>query len=231
MAPKERWQVFPDAATLATQAADFILNAAKAAIAARGVFYFVLAGGRTPESAYQRLRDAQAEWKNWQIYFGDERCLPANDPERNDAMARRAWLDHVPLPARNIHPIPAEDGAQAAARRYAEILRRVPEFDLVLLGLGEDGHTASLFPGQPPGLNPDEPEALAVTAAPKPPRQRVSLSAARLSRTRQALFLVCGKSKCDAVLAWRGGADIPSRHISAAQGVDIFVDRAAWPEM
>lgn len=231
MAPQERWQVFPDAATLATQAAGFILNAAAAAIAARNVFHLVLTGGRTPETAYRRLRDAKAEWHKWQIYFGDERCLPVNDPERNDGMARRAWLDHVPIPSENIHSIPAENGPEPAARRYAELLRGVPDFDLVLSGLGEDGHTASLFPGKPLGLKKNDPDALAILDSPKPPPQRVSLSAARLNRTRQGLFLVAGESKRDALKKWRAGADIPARHISAAQGMDVYIDRAAWPEM
>jgi 6-phosphogluconolactonase len=145
-------------------------------------------------------------------------------------MARRAWLDHIRIPPVNIHPIPAEHGAEKGAQRYAEILRHVTEFDLVLLGLGEDGHTASLFPGHVLGLGGNDVEVMAVRTAPKPPLERVSLSAARLSRARRALFLVGGESKRDAVKAWRAGADIPARHIAPALGVDVYVDRAAWPE-
>jgi len=222
-----RWQVFPDAAALAEAAATMILAAARAS---HGAFHLVLAGGRTPQAVYDRLRDAETDWERWQIYFGDERCLPLADPGRNDTMARRAWLGRVPLPRQNIHSIPAELGAEEAAERYAEIVQRVREFDFVLLGLGEDGHTASLFPGNPPGWHESGPEVLAVREAPKPPAERVSLSAARLSRARQVLFLVTGESKRDAVRAWRAGADIPARHIAPATGVDVFVDRAAWPE-
>lgn len=225
-----RWQVFPDAATLAEQAAALISGAARAAIAAHGAFHLVLAGGNTPKAAYELLRECGADLDRWQIYFGDERCLPRGDPGRNDSMACRAWLDHVAIPPANIHSVPAELGAEQGAQRYAEILRRAPQFDLVLLGLGEDGHTASLFPGQPYGLERNQLDVVAVRHAPKPPPERVSLSAARLSRARRVLFLVGGESKREAVKRWRAGADIPARHVTPAQGIDVYVDRAAWPE-
>ena len=229
VAPTTRWQVFADAAALAGQAAVLVLETARAAIAARGVFHLVLAGGNTPKDAYERLRECGANWAKWQIYFGDERCLPRGDPGRNDTMARRVWLDHISIPPVNIHPIPAELGAGRGAQRYAEILIRVPEFDLVLLGLGEDGHTASLFPGQP-GMETNAADVVAVVAAPKPPAERVSLSAARLSRAQRVLFLVSGEAKREAVRAWRAGEDVPVRHIAPPAGADVYVDRTAWPE-
>lgn len=229
-APTTRWQVFPDGAALADQAAALILDAARAAITARGVFHLVLAGGNTPKEAYERLREAGANWAKWQIYFGDERCLPRGDPERNDTMARRAWLNHIRIPPVNVHPIPAEQGAEKGAQRYAEILRRAPEFDLVLLGLGEDGHTASLFPGRKEGLGLGDAEVIAVSAAPKPPPERVSLSAARLSCAQRVLYMVGGNSKREAVQMWRADADIPPRYIKPTLGIDVYIDRAAWPE-
>ena len=229
-APTTRWQVFPDGAALADQAAALILDAARAAITARGVFHLVMAGGLTPKDAYERLREVGANWAKWQIYFGDERCLPRGDPERNDTMARRAWLDHIRIPPVNIHPIPAEHGAEKGAQRYAEIVHRVTEFDLVLLGLGEDGHTASLFPGRQEGLGMSDADVIAVRAAPKPPPERVSLSAARLSRAQRVLYMVGGESKRAAVKLWRAGADIPPQHITPTLGIDVYVDRAAWPE-
>ena len=229
-APKLRWQVFPDGAALADQAAALILDAARAAITERGVFHLVLAGGNTPKNAYERLRESGANWAKWQIYFGDERCLPRGDPGRNDIMARRAWLDHIRIPPVNIHPIPAEHGAEKGAQRYAVTLRRVLEFDLVLLGLGEDGHTASLFPGRQEGLGKNETEVVAVRAAPKPPPERVSLSAVRLSRAQRVLYMVGGESKREAVKLWRADADIPPRYITPTLGIDAYVDRAAWPE-
>jgi 6-phosphogluconolactonase len=221
------WQVFSDADALRERAADLVLEAAQAAIAARRAFHIALAGGRTPLAVYARLAEAKAEWGGWQVYFGDERCLPVGDPGRNDTMARRAWLDRVPLPRANLHPIPAELGPKAAAARYTEILRAVSDFDLVLLGLGEDGHTASLFPGQQLGAGPEDPVVLEVHAAPKPPRERVSLSAWRLGRARRVLVLVSGAAKRAAVHAWRAGANIPAAHIVPTGGVDVLLDEAA----
>jgi 6-phosphogluconolactonase len=103
-------------------------------------------------------------------------------------------------------------------------LQRLGDVDLVLLGLGEDGHTASLFPGHDWGVVPNSPDVLAVFDAPKPPPQRVSLSAARLSRAREVLFLVEGASKRDAVARWRMGADIPARSVRPSAGVDVLVE-------
>ena len=137
-------------------------------------------------------------------------------------MAGLAWLDHVPLPAAHRHAIPAELGAERAAA-YAAELRGVGDFDLVLLGLGEDGHTASLFPGHDWGEAPDAPDALAVLDAPEPPPERVSLSAARLSRSREVLFLVAGPSKREALARWRAGERIPAAAIRPATGVDVLV--------
>jgi len=186
----------------------------------------VLAGGDTPRTAYQRLRERAAEWAAWHVYFGDERCVPRDDPARNSRMAGEAWLDHVALPALQLHAIPAELGPDAAAKAYAGTLQPVGEFDLVLLGLGEDGHTASLFPGHEWGTNPRSPDALAVFDAPKPPPQRVSLSAARLSRARQVLFLVSGEAKHKAIFDWRAGKNIPARAITPVAGVDVLVESA-----
>lgn len=216
-------RVFPDSAALHAAAAGYILDSARAAIVARGVFRLVLAGGETPRAVYARLAAARADWDRWQVYFGDERCLPLGDAQRNDCMARTAWLDRVPIPPVNVHSIPAELGADAAAGRYADALAAIDDFDLVLLGLGEDGHTASLFPGQPTGGA----DVLAVHAASKPPQERVTLSAARLSRTRQALFLVTGAGKRAALMAWRQGRDIPARRIAPPGGVALWTDASA----
>jgi 6-phosphogluconolactonase len=225
--PITRWQVFPDAKRLAAHAAELILGSASGAIAARGLFHLVLAGGRTPRAVYARLATALADWPRWQLYFGDERCLPAGDPGRNDAQARRVWLGHVPIPPANVHAIPAERGAERAAEQYAATLQAAPDFDLVLLGLGEDGHTASLFPGLPAGAAPGGPDVLAVHGAPKPPPERVTLSAARLARARRVVFLVTGPDKRTAVAAWRRGADLPARLIAPAGGVEVLLDADA----
>jgi 6-phosphogluconolactonase len=169
------------------------------------------------------LRDAKTDWSRWQVWFGDERCLPSDDPQRNSAMATQALLAHVPVPASQVHTIPAELGADEAARRYVDALRGVGDFDLVLLGLGEDGHTASLFPGRDWGESPEDPDALAVHGAPKPPPERVSLCAARLSRSREVLFLADARGKRAALMRWRAEEEIPARAIRPGAGVDVLV--------
>lgn len=218
-----RWIGVADALELRQVAYRRILDAAARAIDQRRQFLIVLAGGGTPREVYRMLR-MDTDWSRWHVYFGDERCLPVGDAERNSAMVADAWLDHVPIPRDHVHAIPAELGATAAALAYAEALHGVGAFDLVLLGLGEDGHTASLFPGRDWGVAADAPDALPVFDAPKAPPQRVSLSAVRLSRTRGLLFLVAGESKRGAVKHWRMGADIPARAIHPEAGVDVLVE-------
>ncbi len=142
-------------------------------------------------------------------------------------MARETWLDQVTIPDQQIHPMPAELGADAAAAAYAKLVEDLPAFDLVLLGLGEDGHTASLFPGQSIGLEADSPAAVPVYGAPKPPPERISLSAARLSQAEKVIFLVNGREKAAAVKRWRDGQDIPASRIAPAAGVDVFVSADA----
>jgi 6-phosphogluconolactonase len=219
-----RWIAVADVGELRRAACGRILDAAARAIAKRGAFAISLAGGNTPRDVYAMLRAAATDWSRWHIYFGDERCAPREDPERNSRMAREAWLDHVPIPPARIHEIAAELGPEEGAAKYAQALRTVGDFDLALLGLGEDGHTASLFPGHDWGDAPGAPDAIAVLEAPKPPPKRISLSASRLSRSREVLFLVAGESKRDAVAKWRSGANIPARAIRPPSGVDVLVE-------
>lgn len=222
-----RWHAVPDAASLQANALARVLAAARDAITQHGAFDIVLAGGNTPRQLYRALRRADTDWNRWHIWFGDERCAPPDDPERNSRMARDEWLDHVAIPTVNIHAIPAEAGAREAATLYARELRTADTFDLVLLGLGEDGHTASLFPGHDWGAHADSPDALAVFDAPKPPPERVSLSATRLSNAHAVLFLVEGAGKRDAVAAWKHGDAIPAASIAPEVGVDVLLDAAA----
>ena len=219
-----RWHAMADVGAICAEVAARTLAAAKVAQRERGRFVVVLAGGNTPRGVYESLRVADADWSRWHVYFGDERCAPRTDPERNSRMADSTWLDHVPIPAGQRHAMPAELGPVEAARRYATTLEPVGEFDLVLLGLGEDGHTGSLFPGHELGQSEEAPSTLAVLDAPKPPPARVTLSAHRFSWTRQALFLVAGEGKRDAVRRWRAGEDLPARAITPGVGVDVFVE-------
>lgn len=221
-----RWHAVAGERILQQTAIETILANAARAIQERGQFHLVLAGGNTPRGIYQELSAAQTDWSAWHIYFGDERCLPPADPARNSRMAEEVLLAHVPIPPFQLHTIAGELGAFEAARLYAEVLHAVDDFDLVLLGLGDDGHTASLFPHHEWAAAPGSPDTLAVFDAPKPPLERVSMSAARLSRARQVVFLVRGKSKRRAVAEWRAGKDIPARAIRPVAGVDVLVESA-----
>ncbi|GBL44523.1 6-phosphogluconolactonase, eukaryotic type [Sulfuriferula multivorans] len=220
-----RWHFVNAVEQLVEAAFIRIHAAAREALRERGVFHLVLAGGTTPRALYARMNGMDTDWRGWHVWFGDERCLAADHPERNSRMAQDAWLASSAIPAAQIHTIPAELGAPAAANAYVNTLRNVEEFDLVLLGLGEDGHTASLFPGHDWGTCPDSPDVLAVRDAPKPPPERVSLSARRLGRARAVLFLVSGAGKCDAVAAWRRDEPIPAAAIRPVAGVDVLVER------
>jgi 6-phosphogluconolactonase len=224
-----RWHEFDSQAGLEHAALRFILQSADQAIAARGTFRIVLAGGNTPRGIYRSLRSAATSWPAWHIYFGDERCLPADSPDRNSTMAAAEWLHHVAIPARQIHIIPAELGAESAAVLYALELADVETFDLVLLGLGEDGHTASLFPGRTWEHAPLLPTVIAVVDAPKPPPQRVTLSPERLSHASRVLYLVSGAEKRQAVVNWRKGVAIPASRIRPPAGADVFISISGDP--
>ena len=214
-----RWHRFDSQQAINQATVDKILVLADEAIRARGAFRIVLAGGSTPKSVYAMLKDVQADWAHWHIYHNDDRCLPVDHPERNSLMARQTWLNHVAIPANQIHDIPAELGNIEGAKAYAQTIAGVPEFDLVLLGLGEDGHTASLFPGHPVD---NSAEVVPVFDAPKPPPERITMSQQRLSRTREVIFLVTGAGKQQAVDDWRAGVEIPATLITPANGVDVY---------
>ena len=214
-----RWHTFQTQDEINQAALNRILAAAQQAISERGSFSIVLAGGSTPKSVYALLKDADADWSKWHIFHNDDRCLPVNDVERNSLMARTTWLDHVAIPAHQIHDIPAELGNVEGAKVYAKKLSGVATFDLVLLGLGEDGHTASLFPGQAVDNSAD---AVPVFNAPKPPANRITVSQQRLSNAREVIFLVTGAGKQDAVNDWRNGVSIPATLIRPKNGVDVY---------
>jgi len=220
------WIVLEDAEAVARRACDEILKIAQNAIEARGRFSIVLAGGTTPERCYALLAQSESDWNHWHVYLGDERCLPVDDPERNSLMAARTLTDQVPIPSDQVHPIPAELGAEAAAQTYETILKDALPFDLVLLGMGEDGHTASLFPGHE---HPQDALVLPVHDAPKPPPDRISLSPKALGSCRELLFLITGAGKQTAVKAWRDGAALPIAGISSQGRARVMIDQTAMP--
>jgi 6-phosphogluconolactonase len=215
-----RLHSFTSVEVLTDIAAAAIEAAANASIAARGKFHIVLAGGRTPQAVYAKLSRLNTDWRAWHIYFGDERCLPSGDANRNDTMAFQQWLSESPIPRAQIFPMPSERGAEEGAAAYCQIVQSIDLFDLVLLGLGEDGHTASLFPGHHWSGAP----AIAVHNSPKPPADRISLSAERLSQAREVWFLVTGVDKANAMRQWQQGEPLPAAAIQTPNGVDIYTD-------
>jgi 6-phosphogluconolactonase len=224
-----KWRVFPDADELARALADALCAEAAAAIAARGAFHLVLAGGSTPRALYCALMERQAGDANWHVWYGDERCLPLDHPERNSVMAESAWLSASRIPPENRRPIPAEQGSQDAVALYAGWLAGVEDFDLVLLGMGEDGHTASLFPEHDWGMAPSSPDVLFVQDAPKPPSERVSLSVARLSRSQCVWFVITGSGKRHALRRWAWQEPMPVTAVQGRQQTVAWVDALAWP--
>lgn len=222
-----RWHVFPSPAEVVARLSAAVAAQAAQALAERSRYLIVLAGGETPRPLYEGLCKLDTDWSRWTIYFGDERCLPRGDPGRNDVMARSAWLDHVPIPRDEIHSVPAELGAAAAASRYAALLANVGRFDTTLLGLGEDGHTASLFPGLPTGAELGSPDVLAVEGAPKPPAERVTLTARRLAAAAHVELLAVGAAKSEALRQLRRGARIPISAVAPATGLGVWADAAA----
>ena len=216
-------------------AADRFVQLARQAVAAHGRFSVALAGGSTPQKMYRLLaqspRQEQIDWPNVHIFWGDERFVAPNDPDSLWRMARETFLDEVPLPAANIHPM-ATVGLTpaAAAAQYAGTLARffAPgpiRFDLILLGLGNDGHTASIFPGQTAVITSPEPVA-PVTDAPKPPPIRLTLTFGVINQAANVIFLVTGEEKAAAVAQVLSG----ERDLSQwpAQGVQLENGRLLW---
>jgi 6-phosphogluconolactonase len=215
--------------------------------AARGQAHVVLTGGRIGIAALAALavspaRDA-VDWQAVDLWWGDERFLPAGDPERNETQARAALLDRLPLNPAQVHPMPPSDGpdgddVDAAAARYAETLRAasrpedhgpVPAFDVVLLGVGDDAHCASLFPGQP-ALYETERTVVGVRGAPKPPPTRITLTLPALRAAQEVWFVIAGKDKADAVrlaLSGAGHVQVPAAGVEGLRRTLWLLDRAA----
>jgi 6-phosphogluconolactonase len=211
-------RIFDDSQSVARAAATLVADAIQG-----GVRTLVLAGGSTPARAYQLLAEATLEWGRITVLFGDERCVPPDHPESNFLMARRSLLDRV-NPG-SVHRMAGELGPDVAASLYEPIVRWLSPLDLVLLGMGPDGHTASLFPGHPEvsaeGL------AVGVRAAPKPPPERVSLTLGCLRQAKRVVFIVTGADKAAAFAAAARG-EVPSGMIPNAEYV---ADRAAAAEL
>jgi 6-phosphogluconolactonase len=237
MAP--RIEIFPDAAALAARAAQWV---ADLACHSTGRFSICLSGGSTPKRLFQLLAAAPYRdimpWPRIHWFWGDERFVPWDSPDSNYGMARDALLAHVPVPPGNIHGIEHTRSLADAARAYEATLKAYcgrdaldpvqPVFDIMLLGLGPDGHTASLFPGKP-ALDERRRWAIEVPEpglAPKVPR--VTLTYPALESCRSAAFLVAGADKTAALAgALAGRRDLPSARVAPVGELIWFVDQAA----
>lgn len=237
--------VHRDATLLARAAAARLVTRLVDAQSGGAVPHLVLTGGRSggallAEIAASPARDA-VDWARVEVWWGDERYLPAGDPQRNETQARAALLDVVGTEPSRVHPIPGSDAGHAsaedAAAAYAELLRRaaepqdrvgVPAFDVVLLGLGEDGHIASVFP-ESPALH-DERTAVAVRGAPKPPPTRITLTLRALGQAREVWLLASGEGKARAAvlaLSEAGAYQIPAAGARGRSRTLMLLDQAA----
>ncbi len=233
-------QIFPDLPSLSLWAAQNLADRAATAIQARGQFLWVLNGGSTPVGLFQLLGSEyreQLDWKRIQVYWGDERCVPATDPESCYGQAYRLFLGNVGIPEANLHRIPGELAPVEAVQAYTDLLRRFaapplawPVFDLVLLGMGEDGHTASLFPGSPVEIGQP---VLAVTGHyQNRPAERITLTPPVFNSARAIWFMAAGESKAETLARVLSDNDDPGRfpaqRIRPEQGELIWlVDQAA----
>jgi len=239
MSAAARIVVCADKEALVERAARLVVEAAAAAVGARERFAIALAGGATPRPLYERLavlpaRDEIA-WPNALVFWSDERCVPPDDERSNYRAAQEALLDHVPVREENVHRVRGEDADHArAASEYDRVMRwalgsagRPPRLDLVLLGLGPEGHTASLFPGSR-AIAEEERLACPVRHAgdPEPHVDRITLTPPAINAARDVLFLVAGKSKAAAVCATLEGPRDPERW--PAQTIDPSDGRVTW---
>lgn len=233
--------VYPDTNTLSQQAAQFIVRLANESIVTRGRFSIALSGGSTPKVLYGLLgsepyRD-QIDWSKVDIFWSDERCVPPDSADSNYRMAREVLLSRVPLSPQQVHRMPADQpDRDAAAQAYTHEMRQsfgtgdIPHFDLIQLGMGPEGHTASLFPHQS-SLHEQQRLVMYVNV-PKPPPPRLTFTPPILNAARHVLFLVTGAEKADAVQAVLEGdynpEEYPAQIVRPASGEIVWMlDEAA----
>lgn len=233
-------EVLPDKAALIQRALQLTLSKIQTAIAEQGLFTIALSGGSTPKPLYEAIATNQLPWDKIHVFWGDERYVEPDHSDSNQLMARRAWLDSVDIPANNIHPMPTDEADPAvAARKYEEHLQEFfktqpgefPAFDLILLGMGDDGHTASLFP---------QTEALRVsdrliTVGNKDGQPRLTFTAPLINQARCVMFIVAGANKRTALdQIFAPEADefaYPSRLIEPQGELWWLLDQAAGQDL
>jgi 6-phosphogluconolactonase len=231
-------RIYADAGAVAQALAEYFVATGERAITERGRFMVALSGGNTPRAAYELLAaDPLREnlpWSNVFIYFGDERCVPPDDERSNYRMAREAFLDAVPIPGANVARMRGEIDPGQAANEYASILRcelgGAPQLDLVMLGLGEDGHTASLFPGI--AQEPEEHSLVEAAYAESQAMWRVTITPKLINAARRVVFAVEGVAKARALAAvYEGPRDpksYPAQLVQPSSGeLTWLVDEAA----
>lgn len=231
-------EVFPDRHALVARSLELVLQSIPEAIARNGRYTIALAGGSTPKPLYEAIAQQSLPWEQIHVFWGDERYVPHDHPDSNAGMARRAWLDHVPIPAENIHPIPTDDADPTiAADRYEQELKTffgntpsVPTLDMILLGMGDDGHTASLFPHTGALGVRDR----LITVGNKDGQPRITFTVPLINQSDRVVFMVSGASKQPAltqVFAPAGDADqYPSRLIQPQGMLYWLLDNEAWPQ-
>jgi 6-phosphogluconolactonase len=226
--------IHPDAEDLAFSVASRLITAITDAQSTGGVAQVVLTGGRVAAKIYGAVAESPArvevDWQRVEFWWGDERFLPDGDPERNETQARDAFLSALEVDPARVHPMPADtgQGAEAAAAAYAEELAAAgpPTFDVLMLGVGPDGHVASLFPGYPQ-LEVTDVAAVAVHDSPKPPPTRVSLTLPLLNRSREVWFVVSGEDKAEAVAKALAEGDVPAARPKGQNRTLWLLDQAA----
>jgi len=228
--------IYPDTAALVTAAGDRLVGAITGAIADRGQALIVLTGGGTGIGLLKHVRDHDQpiDWSKVHLFWGDERYVPEDDDDRNDKQAREVLLDHIDIPDRNVHTMPASDGEfgadlDAAALAYQNVLaanaapgESAPDFDVHLLGMGGEGHINSLFPHSPAVLESKR-LVVGVEGSPKPPPRRITLTLPAVQRSREVWLVVSGAAKADAVAAALGGAKPADAPAAGAVGRDATV--------
>ncbi len=228
----------PDDETVARRAAEHVTRALARAHEERGVAHLVLSGGTTPGRTYELLGDEPEALEGTELWFADERCVPPEDEESNYLLAARTLIEPAGIAPGRVHRMLGELGPDEGAAAYAEELAALrdggagpPLLDLIVLGIGPDGHIASLFPGAAALDAGELAVCLGVSDSPKPPPERITLSLAVLRAARGCLLLATGASKADAVNAMLGE---PSRHVPASllarERLTVIVDDAAAPD-
>ena len=239
MTQRYRLQVVEDPAQFAPSAAQWIVQTIQARLQVAEHFSLVLSGGSTPEALYRQLAQIPysdaVDWARLHLFWGDERCVPPDHPQSNYRMARRALLDHVPVPPEQIHrmhgELPAEEAAEAYANELAQFFGdRQPQFDLILLGMGVDGHTASLFPHST--ALKETRRWVVANAAPSQAGWRITLTIPAINAGREIAFLVSGADKANTLQRVLEGPyqpeELPAQFIQPAlQPALWLVDSAA----